>query len=342
MRRFKTKQAFLLIFVALIILEGCKKDKPVYPLTNPSEETGVITPPIVDTDSTLLVSTIISGLNTLPQPSRICNNKEGSLFISSPLQGKVFKVTPKGKITTILQNRKDPVGLTTAKNGDVYVALAGEDQIVKITPGGAVSNIDISIGLNKPLDVAIAENGTLYIADTYNRRIVKLTPKGLATVFAGSTMVFGTSDGVGQQANFCFPSNIKLATDGFLWVVDGNAEDKIGQKVRKISTKGEVKTIFTEKNENMAILDIAVSKKDKGLNPSSVENLFLVHQSNAISYLSTTGTETPILKKVFAGNVDGPLKNARFNTPSGVAIYVDDMYIIDYGNNSLRKITKKK
>ncbi|MFA6086180.1 hypothetical protein [Mucilaginibacter sp.] len=342
MRRFKIKQAFLLIFVTMIIWESCKKDKPIYPLTNPSEETGIITPPVIPADSNLLVSTVISGLNTLPQPSRICSNKDGTLFISSALQGKVFKVTANGKITTILQHRKNPVGLTTAKNGDVYVAIAGEDQIVKITPKGAVSTLDISIGLNKPLDVAVAENGTLYIADTYNRRIVKLTPKGLATVFAGSTMVFGTSDGVGQQANFCFPSNIKLATDGFLWVVDGNAEDKVGQKVRRISAKGEVKTIFTEKIENMAILDIAVSKKDKALNTSSVENLFLVHQSNAISYLSIEGIETPMVKKVFAGNVDGPLKSARFNTPSGIAIYVDDMYIVDYGNNSLRKITKKK
>jgi hypothetical protein len=246
-----------------------------------------------------------------------------------------------GKITTILQHRKNPLGLTAARNGDVYVALAGENQIVKISQG-VVSTLDISTGLNQPQGVTIAENGTLYIADTYNRRIVKLTLQGQASVFAGSTMVFGTNDGVGQQAKFSFPSTIRLAADGLLWVVDGNAEGKAGQKVRRISNNGEVSTIFTEKSENMAILDLAVAKRDKLFNPSLVENLFLVHQNNTISNLSIMGIETPMVTTVVAGNVDGPLTSARFNIPSGIAIHADNMYIIDYGNNSLRRITKRK
>jgi sugar lactone lactonase YvrE len=326
----------------VISLESCKKDKPIYPLTKPSIETGSITPPVTNIDSSLLVSTIISGLNALPQPSRICSGQDGAVFISSSSQGKVFKVTVSGKITTILQQRKNPLGLTAARNGDVYVALAGENQIVKISPLGVVSTLDIRIGLNQPQGVTIAENGTLYIADTYNRRIVKLTPQGQASVFAGSTMVLGTNDGPGQQAKFSFPSTIRLAADGFLWVVDGNAEGKAGQKVRRISNKGEVSTVFTEKSEKLAILDLAVAKRDKLFNESPVENLFLVHRNNTISHLNTKGDETSMVATAVAGNMDGPLTSARFNIPNGIAISVGNMYIVDYGNNSLRKITKRK
>jgi hypothetical protein len=342
MRNSKIERALLLLFIIVIGLESCKKDKPIYPLTKPSIETGSINPPVTNIDSSLLVSTIISGLNTLPQPSRICSSQDGTMFISSSSQGKVFKVTVNGKITTILQQRKNPLGLTAARNGDVYIALAGENQIVKINSSGVVSTLDISIGLNQPQGVTVAENGTLYIADTYNRRIVKLTPQGQASVLAGSTMVSGTNDGAGQEAKFSFPSTIRLAADGFLWVVDGNAEGKAGQKVRRISNKGEVSTIFTEKSEKLAILDLAVAKRDKLFNQSPVENLFLVHRNNTISHLSINGIETSMVATVVSGNVDGPLTSARFNTPSGIAIYMDNIFIADYGNNSLRKITKKK
>jgi hypothetical protein len=344
MRNSKIILALLLPIVTVISLESCKRDKPIYPLsiTNPSLDTGSVTLPQTSMDSSLLVSTIISGINILPQPSRICSGQDGTVFISSPSQGKVFKVTKSGKITTILQQRKNPLGLTAARNGNVYVALAGENQIVKISPSGVVSTLDISTGLNQPQGVTIAENGTLYIADTYNRRIVKLTPQGQASVLAGNAMLFGTNDGVGQEAKFSFPSTIRLAADGYLWVVDGNAEDKAGQTVRRISNKGEVNTVFTEKSENVAILDLAVAKRDRLFNVSPVENLFLVHQNNTISHLSINGIETSMLATVVAGNVDGPLKSARFNIPSGIAIYLDNIYIVDYGNNSLRKITKRK
>jgi hypothetical protein len=344
MSNSKIKLVLLPLFFTVISLESCKRDKPIYPstITNPSIDTGSVTLPVTSMDSSLLVSTIISGLNILPQPSRICSGQDGSVFISSSSQGKVFKVTVSGKITTILHDRKNPVGLTAARNGDVYVALAGENKIVKISLSGVVSALNISTSLNQPQGVTIAENGTLYIADTYNRRIVKLTSQGQASVLAGSTMVFGTNDGVGQEAKFSFPSTIRLAADGFLWVVDGSAEDKAGQKVRRISDKGEVSTIFNEKNENIAILDLAVAKRDKLFNPSPLENIFLVHQNNTISHLSIKGIETPMVTTVVAGNVDGPLTSARFNIPSGIAIYKDNMYIVDYGNNSLRKITKRK
>lgn len=337
----KIKLASLVLF-AVISIESCKKDKPIYPSPKSLLESGTISPLPSNIDSSLLVSTVISGLDALPQPSRVCSGPDGAVYISSSSQGKVFKVTKSGTITTILQQRKNPLGLTAAKNGDVYVALAGENQIVKISRSGEVSTLEMNMALNQPQGVTIAENGDLYIADTYNRRIVKVTARGSASVLAGTTMVPGTNDGPVGQATFSFPSTIRLAADGILWVVDGNAAGQAGQKVRRISNKGEVRTIFTEKSNNVAILDLAVAKRDQQFNESPAESIFLVHKNNTISHLNTGGDETYMAAKGLPGNMDGPLINATFNIPSGIAINADNMYIVDNGNNSLRKITKRK
>ncbi|MBD1363054.1 hypothetical protein IDJ77_04455 [Mucilaginibacter sp. ZT4R22] len=346
MKKIYLKHFAQLLLVGLLIsIQSCKKDEPAYSdVTPPVVTTNVITNEAPTTEIVpLYVSTTVSGTDNIPQPTRICTAPNGSMYITSQNQGKVYKVLKNGTVTIAVDKLRGPYGIKAAKNGDIYVAVAGENKIIKIKPSGYISKVKLSLSLNTPQDIAIADDGTLFIADSYNRRIIKVTPDNECSILAGKTGLFGIKDGIGASAHFSYLSSIRLAADGFLWVIDGDGVRRNGHTIRRITQKGQVNTYFFQKDKKYDILDMAVKKLDRNLNPSPIENLFLVYQNNRITQLGTNGVETELSAYTDAGFTGGLLgKDARFSMPTGISFNENDIYVVDAGNHALRKISRNQ
>jgi hypothetical protein len=326
------------IAATVIALHSCKLDPPIYPSKPITTATGAeATDP--DMGYNLMVTTFKKEIS---EPKRIGSDAFGNFFVSNN-RGQVIKIDAKGDQKILCNDRNDPEGVKTDIKGNVYIALAGENKIVKISPEGNISNIAISLALNKPKDIALLPDGTLFIADTDNRRILRIAPNGQASVFAGKTGVFGIKDGKGEQAHFSYPTNIRVGSNNTLWIVDGNGINKktYGQTIRRISISGNVTTLFKQNNTGITILDLAISKMDKNLKSADLEALFILKSDNTISYLTLNGKETNLNPNSTIGYIDGNLDEAKFNKPSGITIRDKVIYIADYSNNAIRKICGK-
>ena len=342
MKKEMLLRALFLCVMLSAILPGCKLDPPVYP----SSETPATTPEPSNNNpnnsTALTASTVVSGSNKLPQPSRLCTTTDGTIYVTSMSQGKVFRVTSAGIVKLVAQGLNKPLGIKSDLNDNIYVAITGDNKIIKITPSGKVTDVVINMPINGAQDLAIADDGSIYITDTGNKRILKVSATGTATVFAGKINVSGLKDGTGAGAHFSFPTNIRIAADGFIWVIDGDGVNKSGQTIRRITKSGRVNTYYSSKKKALAIIDLAVARRDKALNSVLIGSLFLIFSDNTLSHLGTNGVETVISPTTTSGLVNGDLKQAQFSKPTGISISGNKMYIADQNNDALRKIVSSK
>lgn len=85
-----------------------------------------------------------------------------------------------------------------------------------------------------------ARDGSLLILDSGAFRLKKMSPDGTVTLLAGSG-VPGTRDGLGAEADFNSPSDLVVAADGLIYVLDAWPEESV---IRRIDSQGAVSTIF--------------------------------------------------------------------------------------------------
>jgi hypothetical protein len=82
-----------------------------------------------------------------------------------------------------------------------------------------------------------AGNSTLaYVADSDARLVYRVDQGSTATIVAGQRDVAGTQDGAAASATFTQPTDLALARDGTLYIIDGNA-------IRRLSPQGQVTTL---------------------------------------------------------------------------------------------------
>ncbi len=140
----------------------------------------------------------------------------------------------------------DPAGfVVVADNHHLWkVQLDGK---VELLAGSELSNFADGQGdkarFSYPLGTARAPDGYFYVADCKNNCIRKVSPAGQVTSFSGQcsnlTKDSGQfADGSASTARFYCPSDVAIAGDGSLVVVDrGNA------RIRKVATDGSVTTL---------------------------------------------------------------------------------------------------
>ena len=83
---------------------------------------------------------------------------------------------------------------------------------------------------NHPLGVAVDSEGNIYVADYGNHRIRKITPAGVVSTLAGSSA--GHADGIGNTAQFNYPTGVAVDSSGNVYVADAN-----NHLIRKIEYK---------------------------------------------------------------------------------------------------------
>ena len=95
-------------------------------------------------------------------------DREGNLFVTSVSDGRIFKITPEGKISTIF-NKKGVLadGIAIHKDGRLFVACISGELMTMDKSGGNVSNVETKYqGKPKSLnDLVFDSKGNLFITD---------------------------------------------------------------------------------------------------------------------------------------------------------------------------------
>ena len=276
---------------------------------------------------------------------------------------RILKVTPNGEVSTLAGNGEygfadgqgsaamfsSPAGIAIDATGNLYVTDLNNHRIRKITPNGKVSTLaggeegfangkGSNARFNEPGSIAIDTTGNLYVTDRHEI-IRKITPNGVVSTFAGD--VSGFADGQGSAARFNSPRNITIDVAGNLYVVDtDHGVNRVpGNRIRKITPKGKVSTL-TGSEGGFADGSHARFYHPEGIVADGSGNLYVADSYNHRIRKVTPNGEVSTLAGSEKGFADGQGSNAQFFHPTDIAIdAADNLYVADYGNLSVRKVT---
>lgn len=190
---------------------------------------------------------------------------------------------------------------------------------------------------SEPYGIALAPDGTIFLADAGRaNRVRRIDPDGTVTTIAGGEE--GFADGEGDRARFATPSGIAVAPDGSLIVADtGN------HAIRRVTRDGKVNTLAGDGSPGLqdgpghqarfnGPMDVAVDSNG---------SVYVADTYNdAVRRIARDGTVTTLAGGGGPGFADGTGGEARFDTPTGIALERDgSLLIADHGNDAVRRVT---
>ncbi len=142
-------------------------------------------------------------------PQGIALDSAGNMFFST--QHRIRKVNTSGIISTVAGTA------TSGFSGDGGQATAAK--------------------LASPHGVAIDGQGNLFISDQNNHRIRKVNTSGIISTFAGTGVAgYGGDAGPATSAKLFYPSDIKVDSQGILFIADKN-----NNRIRWINGSGIIR-----------------------------------------------------------------------------------------------------
>ena len=296
-------------------------------------------------------------------PAGLAVDPSGNIFVAD--DNAIRKITPAGVVTTFAgtaygSGSADGTGTAASfewvqgvavdASGNVFVADTNNEEIRKITPAGVVTTLagagsssfgyadgsGAAASFEQPTGVAVDPSGNVFVADYENNTIRKISPAGVVTTFAGTAGWSGSADGTRAEAHFHWPQGVAVDGAGNVFVADSG-----NNAIRKITPAGVVTTLagsaFMGGNGTAATFS-----SPAGAAVDSAGNVFIADSGDrTIRKITPAGVVTTFAGTSRAiGNADGTGAAARFNAPQGLAVdRVDNIFVADFGNNEIRKIT---
>jgi streptogramin lyase len=204
--------------------------------------------------------------------------------------------------------------------------------------------------------VAVDGSGNFFVADTDNNTIRRITPAGVVTTLAGTAGSSGSADGTGAAARFWNPEGVAVDGSGNVFVADS-----WNNTIRKITPSGVVTTLAGGANQTCGSADGTGAAASfcipTGVAVDGTGNIFVADSyNNTIRKITASGVVTTLAGTAGShGSVDGTGAAASFSmsfdpaqnsflagTPSGVAVDgAGNVFVADWGNNNIRKITPR-
>jgi sugar lactone lactonase YvrE len=292
----------------------------------------------------------------------------GNVYVADTGNCTIRKVTPGGMVVTLAglagssgsangtgsgARFCNPYGVALDSAGNVYVADLGNDTIRKVTSANVVTTLAGAAGgsgsangtgsaarFNSPSAAAVDGAGNVYVADMCNDTIRKVTPGGVVTTLAGLAGSDGSADGTGSAARFYYPQGVAVDSAGNVYVADSG-----NHTLRKV-TPGGVGTTLAGLAGSLGSADGTGSAArfyyPYGMAVDSAGNVYVGDLFNHTIRKVTPGGVVTTLAGLpgNSGSADGTGSDARFDYPRGVAVdSAGNVYVADYGNHTIRKVT---
>ncbi len=173
-----------------------------------------------------------------------------------------------------------------------------------------------------PSDITVDAIGNFYIADSNNNCIRKITSSGLVT-----TLAFSPSN---------FP--VSVAVDSV-----GNVYFSAGNYIYKINAGSNIANVFAGNGIAGYVDDIGTNAEfdtPMGIAIDFNDNIYVADKFNhRIRKITNSGNVTTFAGST-AGNVNGDLATAQFNSLEGIEIdTTGNFFIADTNNNQIKKIS---
>lgn len=301
------------------------------------------------------------------RPADVAVDEQGNVYVADMANETVRKITPDGMVSTLAGKAREsgdanglgpqarfytPSGIAVDRQGNVYVTDGDNHVIRKLTPQGVVSVLAGTSGesgfsdgpalkaqFNSPAAVAVADDGTVFVADSDNHLIRKIS-RGIVSTIAGSPGHDGAQDGIGSRARFSSPQGLTLDKTGTIYVADSGNDT-----LRKVTPSGVVSTLAGKAGESGHKDGTGSVARFDGLMGLRVDGqgvIWVVDGNNhVIRQVTPQGQVSTWAGGVGkSGSNDGPAREARFNSPSGMALdAAGNVYVADTFNEVVRKIT---
>jgi uncharacterized protein (TIGR03437 family) len=304
-------------------------------------------------------------------PDGVAMDSAGNLFIADYYNNKVRKVTPAGTITTVAGTGDDgsggdlgpaisarlshPSGVAVDNAGNLFIADYMNNRIRKVTPGGTISTVAgngtegyngdsipaTSAELWLPIGVAVDSAGNLFIAELTGYRIRKVTPAGTISTVAGNGSP-GYNDGPATSAGLNFPTGVAVDGAGNIFIADrGN------NFIRKVTPAGMMSRVAGNGNQGFSgdggPATSAALSYPSGVAVDAAGDLFIADAgNNLIRKVTPDGTISTVAgnRTSSSGGDGGPATSAGISSPPGVIVdNAGNLFIADFGNNKIRKLT---
>lgn len=225
-----------------------------------------------------------------------------------------------------------PSGIAFDTAGNLYIADTGNHAIRKRTPQGVVTTLagDGSAGFrdgaaaqarfNGPIGVAVDAQGRVYVADTYNDRIRVIAPDGQVSTLAGGALP-GMADGVGDQARFDTPTDLKVDAHGVVWVADMRND-----AIRRIAPDGSVSTL--------------IGGDPADLSPLLHRPMTLALTHDGVLYVGdASGRVLQVTRTGHVVTMSGEDVMQRMSRPAGIAVDAQGaVYVSDAGSARVHRL----
>ena len=209
--------------------------------------------------------------------------------------------------------------------------LAGTPQVAGSADGtGGLARFDSPEGIaSDGLSLA-----SLYVADTGNHTVRQVTLGGSVTTVAGNPPQAGSADLQGDAARFRAPAGVVVIGD------DVFVADKENHTIRKIDSAGVATTIAGAAGSPGSTDTPPRFQFPAGITVLGGELYVTDSGNNTIRRVTTAGVVTTIAGNPGStGSADGSGITALFNNPQGIVALGGDLYVADFGNNTIRKVS---
>jgi kumamolisin len=237
---------------------------------------------------------------------------------SATLSGDNFRCRVTFGSTTITS----PVGTLVIQTPLKISTLAGTAGDI-----GTTSAAGSAARFNYPSGVALDSSGNIYVADDNNNQIRKITPAGVvSTPFGNLSGAKGNANGTGNNATFTLPNAVCIDSSDNIYVADSG-----NNVIRKIT--GTTVTTYVGVSGGLS--------NPNGVAVDGSGNIYIADTGHDTIRKVTPSGSVSILAGITNSPGDQDGDNATFNAPEAVAVTSDGsaIYVADYGNFSIRKIT---
>lgn len=272
----------------------------------------------------------------------------GEVFVSDGENGRILRIDKVGSVTEFAGGLDTPSGITFDADGNLLIADSGSHLIKRIDRSGNVSTVAGRGGspgfadgpalealFMAPIGIAADTEGRIFVSDTYNDRIRVIENGSVRTIAGGPR---GFADGPAYDARFDSPLGLALLDGKRLLVADSG-----NHRIRVIEHDGRVWTLAG--NGENVFLDgqpgDASFSSPTALAVSKTGVIFIADGSaiRVIGRRFFPFVETISGKR--SGLLDGDVRMARFNRPSGLTIGGDgDLLVADSDNQVIRVFTR--